>query len=243
VLYHRGVLGHDNSLPYIHEALELAEISGDRLQRYSLESNLAAQHMDAGDLERADVLLEKARRLFGSADMTLPRVNHAFNVGELALAMGDFARAQRAFTEASELLGPAKPRYTNDFVHSGLGLCALETGALASARRHEEHLSDVPATWYFDPTIIVAFRSRMLTLRGCHDEVDHLLGSTAGDLDGRLCLAWLKVKSLQARSRKHLSPSRAREAADVCLARAQELRLPHRVAELSLLIDSLSRRR
>jgi tetratricopeptide (TPR) repeat protein len=243
VLYHRGVLGHDSSHAYVREALDLAERSGDRLQRYSLESNLAAQVMDAGDLERADVMLKKAGRLFGSADMTSPRVNHAFNVGELAVALGDFARAKAAFTEAREMLGTAKPRYTNDFVNAGLGLCALETGALASARRHEENLGDTLPTWYFDPTIIVSFRSRMLTLRGCHDEAQNLLGSTAEDLEDRLCLGWLKVRSLQARLMRQRSPLAAREMAHICLAKARELRLPRRVAELSLLMDSLSRKR
>ncbi|HSH75834.1 MAG TPA: AAA family ATPase, partial [Longimicrobiales bacterium] len=86
VLYHRGALGLESSKPFIDEALDLATRSGDRLQRYSLESNIAAQFMDAGDLERAGVMLERAGKIFGSADMTAPRVNHACNLGELSLA-------------------------------------------------------------------------------------------------------------------------------------------------------------
>jgi DNA-binding SARP family transcriptional activator/tetratricopeptide (TPR) repeat protein len=243
VLYHRGVLGHDTSRVFIDEALDLAERSGDRLQRYSLESNLAAQHMDAGDLERADLMLAKAHRLFGSAGMTAPRVNHACNVGELALAKGEFLRAESAFRQVSELLGPATPRYTSDFVNAGLGLCALERGALSDARRHVDSLNDVPITWYFDPSTIVTFRARMLTLRGRHEEVADLLAATADDLNDRLCLAWLKVRSLQARIMKKLAPIDAKDLAMAGLEKAQELRLHHRVSEFSQLADSIARTR
>jgi len=237
VFFHRGLLHLPENQPLIAEAQTLAEGSGDLLQRFSFESNMGAAYMDAGDLDRAEALFAKADELLGSADMTFPRINLALNLGELALARGDFPNAATSFASAQTHLGHTIPRYTSDFVNAGLGLCALEMGSLSEARRREQALCAAPPTWYYDPTVILAFRSRLLERRGASEEGVDLLGRATDDLEDRLVMAWLKVRSLQVRLMVRTGLPGGRRLAEEALAVCQKLGLHLRFAEFSQLVE------
>lgn len=181
------------------EARSLAEASGDLLQRFSLEANMGVAHLDAGDLDEAEAHFDRADGLLGTAHMTFPRINLACNRAELAIARGDYIDAAAQLRSVGDLSGSAVPKYTAQVVTAGLGLCALELGAMAEARAHEDALSDPPSTWYYDPTIELTFRSQLLARRGRYDEAEQLLADAASALKGHLVMAYLKTRLVQLR--------------------------------------------
>lgn len=198
VLVHQGrALSHE-ARTLMSEAQLLAEASGDLMQRFSFESTRALGLMDCGLLDEADIGFKRAESLIGQADMTFARANSACNQGTLAIAKGVYDEAARHFERAASFRGPEAPRYVYDAVHSGLGLCALETGAISEALRREAALRDQPQTWYYDPSLTMEFRARLLSRRGEHDQAIQLLEETALAVEGRLVSAWIKLKLSQS---------------------------------------------
>jgi DNA-binding SARP family transcriptional activator len=236
VLQYRGMLELPESRPVIREARELAERSGDVLMHFSIESNLAVAALDAGDLEAAEAQMTRSSALTGSADMDLNRFIQANNKAELALAQCDFQGAERAYAEAASYAGVTTPAYMMDLVHAGIGLCALETGNMSEARRREEEIGSLSASWHFDPTTILAFRSRLLERRQDPQGAIDLLHAAADNLEHRLVLAWLKVRALEVRLLRKAKSMRAQELATEALNVATKLQLRHRVDEFSALL-------
>lgn len=197
VLQLRGRLQQSDSVPIIDEARELARTSGDVRIRFSVESNVAVALLDSGELDQADHMLEQSTKLLGSADMDLPRFNHANNRAELALARSSYQAARGYFLEAASYLGPTTPPYAAELVDAGIGLCDLECGKIREAQRREELLHSPTPPWYFDPSTVVTFQARLLELRRRYEQADRILEETADDLNGRMELAWLKVNKLR----------------------------------------------
>lgn len=241
VLQYRGTLQQPESEAIISEARSLAERSGDVLLRFSIESNVGVACLDAGDLERAEGLMARAMAIPGAAKMDLNRSIEANNRAELALAQGDYRLAVEAYGEAANYFGPTTPSYMRDLVTAGLGLCALERGDLTEARRREQDLPETPTRWHFDPTTIVAFRSRLLDRRGQHEHALLLLESTAKDLSGRLVLAWLRVRAVQVRLMIKRNIPGVAEVLVEAKTQAELLGLPHRAAEFSELLAASQR--
>lgn len=241
VLHYQGRLLTPSAGPVLDEARALAERSGDVLLRFSIEGNLAVGCLDAGDLERAEALMTKPPVISGTASMNLNRSNEANNRAELALAQADYSRAAMVYAEAASFLGPTTPDYLRDLVVAGLGVCALEQGHLAEARRCERELRPSPTHWHFDPTTILRFRAELLDRRGHRDAAIALLAAAAADLEGRLVLAWLKVRAMQVRLMlKERAPGTA-ELAIEARDRARELMLHHRASEFDSLLSRLGR--
>lgn len=228
VLLQQGRLQLSENRSALEEARDLANNSGDLQQRFSYESNVGVASLDAGDLDRAEAHFQQAADLLGAADMTFSRINLAFNLGELALAQGDYARASHHFLSASQHAGLTVPRYTQDLVNAGLGLCAIETGALSQARMREEALAPPPATWYYDPSVLLTFRARLAELRGEADRAVELLDEACTDLDGRLIMAWIKLRLVQCRLLAKQEHPRMRPIAEEGLAVAVDLGLRYR---------------
>lgn len=225
VLLQQGRLHLAENSGLVSEAEDLAHRSGDLLQRFSFESNVGVSHMDAGDLDRAEVHFNRASDLLGTADMTFSRINLAINRGELGLARNDFGTAVQAFESASQHGGLTIPKYTEQVTNAGLGLCALAVGQVAKARRSYELLQEPPSTWYYDPTIILFFRAkflgRMKNLRGAIA----VLEEAQPDLEGRLVAAWLKNQFALARLLKKARDKRWMIAAREGVAVACRLQL------------------
>ncbi|MDH3206631.1 MAG: AAA family ATPase [Gemmatimonadota bacterium] len=235
VLQAGGLLTQPDAAAIVEEARTLARRSGDVLLQFSIESNLAVAFLDAGDSERAEVLMTHARGIAGSGEMDINRFIEANNEAELSLSRRDYEAAAQAFSKASSYLGLTTPSYMLDVVNAGLGFCALETGDLEEARRRSRHLQAPPDNWYFDPTTIVAFRARILERQGRYTEAIQLLEDTAANLEDRLVLSWLKVVILQVRLMSKHAPSGAKDLAETAAARAQALGLEHREKELRAL--------
>jgi tetratricopeptide (TPR) repeat protein len=242
VLQARGMLELPTSSPVIGEARTLAERNGDVLLRYSIESNLIVAALDAGDLDRAQAGMTRSSTILGTANLDFGRFNEANNRAEIALALEDFDGAAQAFLEAATYLGPTTPSYAPSLISAGLGLCALEMGDLAEARRREQELPEPPESWHFDPTIIMAFRTRLLDRRGRHREAIELLDMTVRDLENRLVLASLKTRILQVRLMLKRGVPGAYEIALAAMKKAQQLCLRHRVNEFEELTRQLQAR-
>jgi predicted ATPase/DNA-binding SARP family transcriptional activator len=243
VLQYRGMLELPTSSPVIDEARALAERHGDVLVRYSIESNLVVAALDAGDLDRAQAGMARSKAILGSADLDFGRFNEANNRAEIALAHENFDGAARAFGEAATYLGPTTPSYAPHLISAGLGLCALEMGDLAEARRREHELPETPESWHFDPSILLAFKTRLLDRRGRHKEALELLEITVQDLDNRLVLACLKTRALQVRLMLKRGIPGAYEIALSAKREAEKLCLKHRIREFEGLMTQLSARR
>jgi len=124
----------------------------------------------------------------------------------------------------------------SQLVAAGIGLCALELGDLAEAKRRESEVSTLPRDWRADPYILLLFATRLLERRGRHAEAYQLARTTAEHLRWRFPPAWLKVLPLQARLGRRTKaldwPARIAEGA----ALANELSFHERAAELRALV-------
>lgn len=231
VLQYQGLFYSDEASRIVAEAQDLAKRSGDLRLRFSIESNLAVAHLDAGDLDRAEVLMLSSSQMLGSAELDLNRFNQAYNAGELAFAQGHYDQALRHFDIASGYIGRRTPVYAADLVNAGVGLCALETGDLQEAREREDALASMPSRWYVDPTSLVAFASRMHEMRREYPAAREILDQAANGVQDRLVLAWLKIRLLQIPLERKLDPRRGEILAREGLARSRELGLTHRTAQ------------
>ena len=131
--------------------------------------------------------------------MSLSRMNLACNRGALAIENGDAESATTHFLSAGELSGAATPSYASDLLSAGLGLCAIQRGELAEARRLEARLRDPPSVWYYDPFLILAFRSRMLERRGNRSAAIEMLTTSVAALERCRFTSALKLRLLLSR--------------------------------------------
>jgi Tfp pilus assembly protein PilF len=228
VLLQQGQLNLPENRSLLLQARDLADRSGDLQQRFSYEGNLGVAALDAGDLDAAEAYFQRAGELIGSADMTFSRINLACNLAELALARGEYHEASECFKAASQHPGLTIPRYTRDLVNAGLGLCALEMGSVGQARMREQALSGPPPIWYYDPTVILTFRARLAELRGGYQDASELLDETCTGLEGRLVMAWLKLRLLHSRLLAKHADARGPGVAFTGLRVAEELNLRFR---------------
>lgn len=199
VLVRRGRLLCSDGPMLLAEAEAMAQASGDLQQRFAFYANRALGHMDAGFLDLAEEGFEQSSRLIGTAEMTFARANLACNQGTLAILQGRIDVAAGHFERARELHGPKVPQYVSDAVNAGLGICALERGSIAEARRREAQLRSEPSVWYYDPSLTAEFRARLLARTGRYREAIELLGQSALMMEGQFIPAWLKLTLSQAR--------------------------------------------
>jgi tetratricopeptide (TPR) repeat protein len=238
VMQYRGRALAEELVPLWDEARALAAKSGDVRVRFSIESNLASALLDAGELDRAEQMLERSTALLGSADMDMNRLIQANNYAELALARHDYWLAKSHFKRASTFVGSTTPPQVRHTVMAGIGLCALETGDLAEARRTEADLQTTEGPWFCDPTTSVSFRVRMLERRQKRREAAELMATTADGIKGRLDLAWLKVCEFRAnRLLKWDHADEATRVADEGAQLARQLDLSIHVERLTALSE------
>jgi tetratricopeptide (TPR) repeat protein len=237
----RGRLALPESRAIVEEARSLASAGGDVRLRFGIESNLAVAYLDSGELDRAETMLGRSTLLLGNAEMRLPRFNQANNHAELALARGDYGTAIKWFGTAEHHLGLATPPYAKQVVSAGLGLCALELGDLAEARRREEMIEGLSPPFYYDPSTLVAFRVRLLERRSERESAMAVLKDTTEALKDRLELAWLKINKLRLEKQiKWQSLGGAVDVAMECRESAAMLGLVRREREFHQFIQTLS---
>jgi len=236
VLHARGELSDATAADIVTEARALAEASGDVMERFAIESNVAVALLDAGEIESAEAMMVRAARVVEKGDMDLHRFIRANNQAELALAVGDLDAAKLAFTEAGTFLGPTSPSYMRDLVNAGLGYCALESGDVGEARRREAALGASPTSWYYDPTTLLTFQARLLERRGKWQEAVAIVRAAATDLEARIVLAWYKLRLLEVRMLVKYGHPDAKRLAEEGERKALEAGLKRRAKDFAALV-------
>ena len=223
---HQGRLLLSTVAPLIEEARELAARTGDVRIRFSVESNMAVALLDAGELDRAEHMLDSSTPLLGSGDMDVNRLNQANNYAELALLRGDYPVARQRFEEARSYFSSATSPDVCSTVTAGIGLSAFEVGDLSEARRRETEMGPVIRRWTCDPTIVATLAVRMLERQGKRNEALTVFEAVDEIVRDRFHLAWLKLNALRAdRLIRWGYQNDARIIAEECLHVAIELEL------------------
>ena len=223
----------DEALTTLVHARRLATKSGDLMMRFHLESNTGVACMDAGDLDGAETHFERAGALLVGADARVMKLNHTYNLGELAYMRGDAVEALHHFYAAEALLSSsAQPRDIELLLNASIGLCSIEIGALADARAREAALHPLPSAWHFDPTMLLTFLARLMESRGHRPQALSMIRTHQDTLRDRLPMAWLKLLMVEARLGKRLKDPTWRERLGEGLSVADELRLTHRAASI-----------
>ena len=241
---HQGRLLLETVSPFIEEARELAARTGDVKVRFSIESNLAVALLDAGELDKAEYMLDASTPLLGSGDMDINRLNQANNYAELALLRGDYHVARERFKEAESYFGSATSPDVVSSVTAGIGLSAFEMGDLTEARRREEEMGPVLRPWTCDPTIVVTLKVRVLERQRRHEEALTVLEALDHIVRDRFHLAWLKINALRAdRMIKWGYRDSAIAIAEQCSLLATELGLHRHEAAFLQLAERAKRNR
>jgi tetratricopeptide (TPR) repeat protein len=231
-LHQARILGPE-AQALIAEARTLSRQSGDLQERFSLEANLGVALMDVGLRDIAADHFDAAEALLGESDMPFARINLACNRGEMALEEHDYEEARRWFNSVASHQGQAIPRYTANMASAGLGLCALETGGLTEARRHEADLDMGSQAWFYDPSLILTFQARLHERRGRLDLASRLLSEGSENLFGRLIPAWLKLQLPLARVLIKAGDAGAMAVADRAFSIARAHQLDVRAAQFA----------
>lgn len=195
VLVTRGEMGLPEYRDTLHRATALAERSGDLALRFHVRSNQGVYHMDSGDLDRAEAAFSAAGALLNRADASILRISHNCNMGELLLLRGEPNEAWDWFAAAERFLGVGIPSFYHNLVAAGLGLCAIELGAFTEARAREEQLVPIGDDPWYDPFLVVYFRSRLHERRGDKGTSFDLLSERADSILRRFPITWLRLQA------------------------------------------------
>ncbi|HSW28873.1 MAG TPA: AAA family ATPase [Longimicrobiales bacterium] len=207
-------------------ARQLSVKSGDLLNRFQIESNQGVAEMDAGDLDDASQSFASAAGILRGAQAAVMRLNHQYNLGELAYFEGDYPTALEHFRASEQSLGPSvMPADIRFLVNAAIGLCSVELGAFSEARRREEAVRAFQEAWHFDPTLPLTFSVRLLERRASLAEAYAALNGAMPEVRLRFPVAWLKLLPLEARLARRLRKPNWGTAVQAGISLAQELRL------------------
>jgi DNA-binding SARP family transcriptional activator len=237
VLLYRGLAQSAEARELHRAAQKGARTSGDLMLRFFLESNLGVSHLDAGQLDLAEVAFKKAGAILAGAEAAVPRINHYYNLGELAYWRGRFSEALYHFDRGKSLLdGPTSPAGMHQLLTAGIGICALNMGSWSEARRCEAELQPLPDRWYYDPTLLLAFVSALRARRGHLAEAASFLADRGAPLRERLTAAWLKVLLLEVRVARRAKLPHWRDRAQLGVRTSDELNFRSREEEFRALL-------
>lgn len=241
----RGELALPEYAGVVDLASRMAKKKGDLALRFQVRSNWGVFLMDIGAHEQAAELIAEAGALLKGAEASVLRISQYCNQGELALCTDRFADARAWFGAARQLLAPDMPAFYQDLVHAGLGLAAIEIGALAEARQLDDTLPNPTSDLYFDPWLVLAFKSRMRERRGRTPEALDLLVAYREPLRSRFPLSWIKLEMRRAYlARRSKEPStQIEEALAEAHAKASSLGLPTLAAALEASARALPKQR
>jgi DNA-binding SARP family transcriptional activator len=237
VLLYKGLAQSKEAHALLQSARNGARTCGDLMLRFFLESNLGVSYLDAGLLDMAETAFDKAGSILAGAEASVPRINHYYNLGELAYWRGQFSEALYHFNRGMALLdGPTSPAGMYQLLNAGVGLCSLSMGAWSEARRCEAEIQPFPDRWYFDPTLLLAFGSALQERRGNLARAASFLAQHGDPLRDRLTAAWLKVLLLEVRLARRARLPDWRERAHLGMRSSDELGFRSREQEFRALL-------
>jgi tetratricopeptide (TPR) repeat protein len=234
-LMSRGMGATSEALELVTTLLRHCAQAGDLRLRYTTLANRAVWLMEVGEYDAAERHLLDAAGLLEGATATGERLNLYGNRAEIALATGLFDRALMLYKRAAALMDEGTRAHVRDIIQSGLGLAALETGDLTLARASLDRLHTWPL-YFFDPLMLLTFRARM----SCHSGatslgLDQLHGEVAA-LEDRFPALWIRGQIVSARLHKRYGRRPDRASLVRAMARATDLGLSKRSAEIQCLV-------
>ncbi len=237
-LLYQGRLGSREG----QKAFSLAEPrlsrTGDLILKFFVRLNKAVGLLEAGELDAAKGAFDSTACVINRTKATEAHVTLFLNRGELSLASHDLLGAQEHYYRAQKYLTPSSPESSRLIINAGLGICALQSGDLAEARRREACLPPISSPWTFDPFVVVSFKAGMLKKRGAFESADGLLAEVAKDVRPRLVTAWIKLTILRADFLKKRDPKQAARIAEEAFLVAEELDLSQRSTQLQKYLHS-----
>ena len=102
----------------------------------------------------------------------------------------------------------------------------------------EALLEPYPKEWYFDPTLILTFRARIMERRGETEEAAQHVATFSERLRDRFTLAWLKLRLFEARLRRRIGLQGLVECATEAREIACRLSLSTRAREFQWVLES-----
>jgi hypothetical protein len=172
------------------------------------------------------------------AEASLIRVSHHYNLGELSVRRREPEAAIDHFQRAEGLLGHSnRPLDVAQLVNAGIGLCSLQLGSLAEARRREAEILPAPESWYFDPSLVLEFQAKLLTTRNEPNRALTLLRRHGDSIRARLTPAWLKVLLVECRLARRIKAPQWGDRAAVGVDVASELGFKARAREFERLLN------
>ena len=211
--------------------------SGDLILKFFIKLNKGVWHLEVGEFDRAKAAFSLVEPVIEGTKATDAHAFLFLNEGELGLATFDTAAARASYTKAEGFLRSSSPKAFHEIITAGLGLCALNSGDLAEARRREAELPPLPNRWTSDPSVVALFKASMLKRRGDHPAADGLLFEVAQDVKHRLVTAWIKLSMERAHLLRQENPAKAETIIEETLDVTMELGLEERTRSLRRLLN------
>jgi DNA-binding SARP family transcriptional activator/tetratricopeptide (TPR) repeat protein len=228
---YQGTLSNPAGQDFLDAAIRRADAAGDLTFRFSFELSKGVAAMDSGALDQAEAQFERVASIVERSEPGPPHLLLAYNRAEMCIQQRRYVAALQWLERFHELRGPTTPDFLVEMSNAAAGICYLELGALGSARECEAAASGNPDHWYFDPTIILDFQTRLLLRRAQPRRALEILCEASQSIADRLTSAWIKLVLMECRIRRHTGSGESSE-----LPRAIELAtergLPNRVQQL-----------
>ncbi len=234
-LMFRGLGSNKEAVNALKELLEYSEDTGDLRLQYTTRANHAVWLIETGEYDAAEHALQGAARFLDEAVAVGERINLQCNLGEIFLARRQFDKALHAYQEAENLLNNGVRRFLLDVIHAGLGTAALETGRLELAKRCHLALNDW-SHWYFDPSLILTFKAKMLCRAGRVEDGLRQLDQEGTRIARRFPAPAIRVAIERERLARRFG-TRPSERSGRALTIAERLNLKLRAEELGNLLS------
>jgi|GEM_PF-866068 len=128
----------EEALHYYQEVQDASTHFNDALLHWVITNNMATIHTLLGNLGEAERYAERALAMAESTHSSYSMILAQRSIGNLALALGDFARARQAFTRCLAYGQNIEEALTE--AHLGLAQCAFHDQNLDAAERHAQEV-------------------------------------------------------------------------------------------------------
>jgi DNA-binding SARP family transcriptional activator/tetratricopeptide (TPR) repeat protein len=231
VMSYQGMLTSASGQDVLHNAIRRADAAGDLTFRYSFELSKGVVAMDSGALDQAEVQFERVASIVERSEPGPPHLLLAYNRAEMCIQQRRYVAALQWLGHFHELRGPTTPEFLVEMSNAAAGICYLELGALGSARECEAAAKSSPDHWYFDPTIVLDFQTRLLLRRAQPKRALQVIGDAADSIADRLTSAWIKLVLMECRIRRQTALGESKSLPRA-IGLATERGLPNRVQQL-----------
>jgi len=224
------------------KALAAGARAGDLHSRFKLLANLSGFYLEVAEFDKAQRYVVEALGLIDSVDLGAGAVYLKLNEGELALERREPDVAERI---VSGLLPTRDDQkwYGWAIVHAVLGMAALDTGKLGSAKQHAETLvSEWPerSTALLDVATASLFRARVEAIQGNTNAAIDILAQAESDLAGVNIPQELRVIEGRLRIQLRADPKSVEDVAAEAAERSVRLGLMARARTFERLLTRAS---